>query len=745
MATDLGLPDGFVLDDKTQHTTLPDGFIIDASSNNSTDLSNSDIPTDDVLAYHAQRQSDPPSKPSAWDDLVEGTKEGGRMVAQAGTNVLNIVPEMADVFNSGAIWAANQIGIGDGKYETRAPRLDLPNDLKPQTELGKIGAEALPYLIPLLGPERAASVVAGASTKGGRAAARVADMAQENVIGVLAQNSNKPSSQQNIEQDFGLAMAGSGGARLITPLLGKAYGAINKRFGNTGDGAVAQGTPEEIMRRAAAQDNPELASTLRGLDVKPRADVRYSADKLGITDDLLPSHLSGNQQYQAVEQAIKSRAGSALKVQEDQAILNLSRSAGNLIDEVANVPDALSLNQRVINQFDNRMNALEGRSNILYRRVDNALPPHSEVTAQNTASALERKADDLGGWENLDAIEKSVFKAVNPSQDGVLTYANLNRQRRLVGQALYKNRGPYRDADEGALSYLYRHLSEDQRGALGAIGAVRDFDIAQRLVQMRKGMEEQMVSLRGRNLTGDIANKGSLAVSALAKGNSRNFIELMNSLPTRQMRQEVAGASIRDMLSAGKRGADFNPAGFADWYQNLRSSGNLRILSRHMPRDFMSGLHDVYVVADAIRRAKSHEITTGRLNEFTKRFDAVTASHEIIAKYARQFGTMAGAKFGSLGALGGGSLGDKLAVKARMAGGAASSEAAERFILSPEFQQAAKGITQPPPGGGSAFNERVIRTTKAWKDLYNTLPEKDRRMIARMGILWWANQDEEGQ
>lgn len=693
------------------------------------------------------------NKETDWvDDLKYGVKEAGKSVAQAGVNTANIIPEVGDSIVSAAAWAGEKIGLGDGTY-TPAMRFSLPEDMRPETTGGKIASEVIPYLFPAMGPEKAAAALGTAADAGRleRGASKVADLAQENIIGALAQNSQRNDSG-SLAADLGLGMTASGAARLVTPLIGKAYNAVSQKVGDilgrnpppSGGGA---GDVETVLRQAAADKNPDLASTLNGLDVKPNAEVVAAADRLGMTDDLLPSHISGNQQWQAVEQAIKSRPGSALKAQEDQAIMKLSESAGRLIDDVAGVPDALSLNQKVIGQVDSRLSALEGKSDQLYKRVDNAMPANTRVSASNTAEALESKADELGGWENLDPIEKSVFKAVNPGQDGVLTYANLNKQRRLVGQALYKNRGPYKDADEGALKYLYRQLSEDQRAALGEIGSRRDFEIAQRLVEMRKNMEDQMLSLRGKNLTGDVANKGSLAVASLAKGNSKQFIELMKNLPTRQMRQEVAGVAIRDMLSAGKRGADFNPAGFADWYQNLRASGNLRVLSNHMPKEFMSGLHDTYVVANAIRRAKSFEITTGRLNDFTKRFDAVTAQYEFAAKYADKIGTMIGANFGPLGALAGGSFGARVAAKARKLGGSESSAAAEKLIASTEFQQAAKGLSTPAPRGrsriGQMFDEAKLRTSQAWREFYDVLPIKDKRIIARMGFLWWLIQEDQ--
>ncbi|CAJ1000240.1 hypothetical protein SODG_005678 [Sodalis praecaptivus] len=83
-----------------------------------------------------------------------------------------------------------------------------------------------------------------------------------------------------------------------------------------GAGVNIGNTTEESVRRLVNQREPDLASSLEGLDVRPRANVLDSAERLKVADNLLPSHYSGNQQYQAVEQALKSRAGSALRVQE---------------------------------------------------------------------------------------------------------------------------------------------------------------------------------------------------------------------------------------------------------------------------------------------------------------------------------------------------------------------------------------------------------------------------------------------
>ncbi|WP_145572510.1 hypothetical protein [Yersinia mollaretii] len=172
----------------------------------------------------------------------------------------------------------------------------------------------------------------------------------------------------------------------------------------------------------------------------------------------------------------------------------------------------------------------------------------------------------------------------------------------------------------------------------------------------------------------------------------------------------------------------------------MRSSGQIRLLAKHLPRDLMKGLDDTYIVAKAIRDAKGHEINTGALNEFTSRFNRVTAAHEMVANHAGKIGTMIGAKGGPLGAVAGAAMGEKLAQRARIAGGAGSADAAEQLILSPAYQNAIKTLPKSAP---AHVAETRIRRNPKWRAFYDSLPEKDKRTIARAGIAYWLREAEE--
>lgn len=518
--------------------------------------------------------------------------------------------------------------------------------------------------------------------------------------------------------------------------------------GNNGQEAVAPQPPmvasptEETLRNVANSQPKDIASSLDGLNINPDQDILKSASDLGVADNLLPSHYSGNDQYRAVEQAIKSRKGSALQVQENHAISDLAKRSGQMIDEAAGFPDALSVSDRFNNEMNVRMQALEKRSDQLYSRVDNAMPPGKPVDAPQTLSYLESNADDLGGWSNLDPVEQRVYKSLTPGEDGVVTYANLNKQRRLIGQALGKNFGPYKDADQAALKRLYGALSQDQRSALANTGADRDFQVANRLVQMRKTLEDQSLTLRSKTLTGDVTYAASSALKSMQRGNGKGFRDLMDNIPSRKLRGEVLATGIRDMLSNGKRGADFSPGGFADWWQNMQASGQLRLLAQHVPNDLMYGLANVYNVARGIQRANRDHISTGALVEFTNRFNRVTQSHEMAAKYAQRVGLVVGAKAGPLGSLVGDSIGAKIADKARQMGGAGSADAAEKLISSPEFQAASKKASSRPAASvqqKAADIDTAARLSGRWREFFHSLPEADQRTIARVGLIGWLS------
>ncbi|MFA7970169.1 hypothetical protein ACEOBH_22215, partial [Escherichia coli] len=320
-----------------------------------------------------------PSLMQQAGDWLTGGQSAGQIAEQAGRGLVNIP---FDVLQGGAslINAISQ-GLGGPKVLDDVYRpVDRPTD--PWAQAGEtIGG----YLLPI----GTAAKVAGAPAKLAGDIGSAGNM----IAGSLADAANQEGDfAENAAINAGLNIATHG---LINGVTRGVRGASNIISGNktsaqrattaptetspfSGDAAeatnpavhaaearAAQGVPmtpatrnpEEVVRTVAAQKRPNLASSLDELDINPQAEVLESAERLNV-DSLLPSHFSGNEQYKAVEQAIKSRAGSALQVQENEAIRQLAQGAGEIIDRVSGAKDALGMSDKFIDTVNGRMSAL---------------------------------------------------------------------------------------------------------------------------------------------------------------------------------------------------------------------------------------------------------------------------------------------------------------------------------------------------------------------------------------------------
>ena len=278
----------------------------------------------------------PPSQQSqAWGDvspqtrgqqIAGGLAETGRGAIHAGVNIANIPAEITDAIVSAGSWLGGKLGLGDGTY-TPAPRLTTEGiesalgldkgTLTPQSEEGKVFAEALPYLTPV-GLERIAT---SAPTLAGRIVNMGTRLAAENTTGALAANSGA-NSDGTFLGDLATGVAAGGvvhGAVKGIGAAARAYGqrgvdeaAQNLRnvvtqgrqastIEQTGQ-AVSEAPDTSFLRTRVQINNPatgESASVTPQVyraaeEVRPDQGVLDAAERVGVRDQLLPSHYSKN-------------------------------------------------------------------------------------------------------------------------------------------------------------------------------------------------------------------------------------------------------------------------------------------------------------------------------------------------------------------------------------------------------------------------------------------------------------------
>ncbi|HFG3022720.1 TPA: hypothetical protein ACGGHP_004044, partial [Escherichia coli] len=264
---------------------LPEGFVLDEQPDNSQFPDSSQLPDGFVLDAQPEQQQSPLVSP----------EENSRQ-----ENVVNNANGF-DRFMYGVLSGLMDVGKGVGLFQDMTPEeqaaiqsLQQKLAAKPSTaqDVGEFVGQAAPFV-------SGGGIISQVPKGAARLAAAVGLGAGEGAIVANGTNSDVAS---------GAAIGAVAGpvAELAGPAINKIAGKLTKK--NVSSIPDIEGiTPaEEKIRKLSAQGNPNLASSLEGLDLKPQKEIVEAANRLHV-DSVLPSHLSGNEQYQAVEQALKSR------------------------------------------------------------------------------------------------------------------------------------------------------------------------------------------------------------------------------------------------------------------------------------------------------------------------------------------------------------------------------------------------------------------------------------------------------
>jgi hypothetical protein len=292
---------------------------------------------------------------------------------------------------------------------------------------------------------------------------------------------------------------------------------------STPDGEIPTADYQEILE-GLAQKQPDAPV----LDVMPDPEIIAAAEELGVV--LNPDHYSNNRAFQEVVQSLKSRPGTSLAPIEAKAIEDLGNRADELILDLGGQLDKSILDSDVKLRYEKIHSNLDKQAEKAYAAVNNAVPNRAQVYAEESRAYIQKALEDLGGDKSrLTAAEKSLLKLL----DGNPTYAALDRIRKDVGNG-FKNQGPFKDADQGILSQVYKALSIDQQNAANAFGVGGQYELGRKLTQDRKKLEKQMVAAFGREANASIIPKLKSAASSLVAGDVTKLQKLMETLPKGQ-------------------------------------------------------------------------------------------------------------------------------------------------------------------------------------------------------------------
>jgi len=476
--------------------------------------------------------------------------------------------------------------------------------------------------------------------------------------------------------------------------------------------AAAPMTTSELAQTARTATGGGMgagrATEVLATQAAPDPKVLEAARRLKIEGYLQSDHLTSNQAYRELAQAVKSIPGSQARAAELTGLEAVGKQADDLITQIGGMTDLSRMNQAVRTNLSQTVANLERRANTAYDDLRQNIPAQTRGPADNVLAFVEQRALDLDGPKNLSPLEKAVRSKLSPKEikdaDGNVigmrqpTYALIDDVRRDIGAAA-RQQGAFKDADTGLAKRLYALIDDDQFALAEAAGRGEQYRLAKSLVAMRKGFEDDMVSLFGRELDQSLVTKLSTATTALSKGDADKLIKVLQAIPE-DMRQMVAASALNTAFGKATQNGALNFNTYANWYEGLlQNKQAYAALMNNLPQPARKALSDLYRVSNNVRKATRERITTGRIQAVQQELqgtDSLLSNVFNVAKRAA-IGIPAEAATTAVGLPG---AGIASGLTAALSKGVKPEvlKAADELISSPEFQRlAVEGATKTTP------------------------------------------------
>lgn len=476
--------------------------------------------------------------------------------------------------------------------------------------------------------------------------------------------------------------------------------------------------------------------------VAPDADTVAAAERLGITEHLQPDHVTTNQAYRQLAQLVKSQTGSEAAVAQSQGLAKVAERASNIVDELGGSPDLSTLSSTIKTQMQGVQRDLEVRADDLYGQVRAAVPDRFEAPAANVLGFIEQRAKELDGDVNLSSMEKTILRKLRPRSGeavestqvtgggGIMnapvtsvhrvpmlrqpTYALLDDVRKELGAAA-RQAGPFKDADTALAKKLYSLLSDDQAAALDRMGLTSTYDAARQTVAVRKGLEDDLASIFGKQLDRSMAPLVTGSMKKLGQGDTSAFIKLIQAVPE-GMRQQVTASGLSSFFQRTARGGEMDFAGYARWFDAVKQNQQAyTALVSNLPKGAPQQLADLAQVSRGIAMSKGEFIATGKALNPKVLEAAESLTSRIFEEVKRRGVTGLAAELISTA---GGMPGLATALQsATMASKPSVMQAADKLITSPEFVQAVRAHGTP----ASKAAVKKLAVSKAFKRFFMAL------------------------
>lgn len=735
MAQNVALPPGF----KVVSTPggLPDGFKV-VSAPGMDELSEDEKlriqKESEQRIAQIEKEKQKIQKPGIADFASSLGREAVGAAEAAGTMISSIPAQVA----SGWWGLASALDpfTEEGAGARGVKSVQRKATIQPQTESGKRRLETLANVMKPVGEFEDYMGRSGAATAEqlgiDPAVGYAANVTILNAIPELLGIKGTQAARMNKMQRIGLV----DDKGQLTP---KAYDAYQKnapnidpedeRFINSIKDEINKGIKEErrIAETLAGKPTEEaMEQAARKADVDPK--IMESAERLGV--DIPLSSASRDRAFTEAAQATKWLKDSELRSQEIAAINETRRIADELVSDLRGGDlDVAGFDDTVAGRFEGSVKDLKASEKTLYDKIDRTIGDRRKVDVSELDSYIQNRIDDLGGAVNeLDGPDLAIYRIAKDAREGKpITYARIKKLKSDIG-AGYKGRGAFPTADDVALDRAYSVVKSLQESIAKNVdpNLSEVMKSANDLTKQRKGIEESMVKLFGRDAeSGNLSSKINQAANNLVKGDLKKYRQLLRQVPE-DLHGDLSAFVLDRVLGFGSRTAEGMSEGFSKaWVKLKKNPSAFNALIEKLPEGYGQKIDDIGRVWNALIRSKSMENTSKSARDLLMSMDKGSALSKLFGaaiEEAAPAGIRTMARVSRKG--------DELFSSPT------SLEKVERMITSPEFARAVKRQAEKSDGG------EILVNSKAYQQWFETLPRKTKKEISDAGFFDWLTQPE---
>lgn len=414
-----------------------------------------------------------------------------------------------------------------------------------------------------------------------------------------------------------------------------------------------------------------------------------AADNLGILQHMQFDHITTNLAFKQLTQVMRSITGSALKIQETEAINAIGKNLEENLKRIGLTTNLTDLSDRIKLDLERSQNIFDDAGDRINNQIVDAVGNDTRVTTPNFRAMIEQEAIDAGGFDQIDPAMLSLYKRLYGKGDKEPTFYQLERVAKKWNTD-YRERGEFDNStlDDQIWTKAFDALRADRKLAAESVGLGKEFELQQSLFRMGFEVTKDLKAL--------FAKETKSVVTSVVQGRDfsqdkiNHFKSKLNAVPERY-RNEVFVNAIAQQFMSGEA-VDFKR--FQKFYEGVvKGDSKLRgFFLNELTGDQRKLFENMNSVVKVINDAAEYKERTGRIEAPLEIIQQQTTN------FAQKFfeGMKTAAMFSGEPV-----VGTVLQVASKGKGSAAKNtvgEVIENILLTPEFKQLVTSIGTPNEG-----------------------------------------------